>query len=852
MNIEEKTLDNGLKTLFIDLPGSTSATTQIWFRAGSALEEKDNQGIAHFLEHMFFKGTPTRPGSKIAYDVESFGGEINAFTSFDYTCYYINSPAEKIKNTIEILLDMVSNPRFLKKDLLPEREVVFEEFRRAIDTPSQFNFMQINKNCFTKGYGHHILGNQKTIKNFSVSQLKKFRKDHYNISNAMLVVAGDLENRNNIEKTISKFKIPKGAKSHFPEFKLKNKSTINVHHKDVQQSCLTVCIQSQKYNTEAAASEDLALNCLGHGETSRLFKSLVTESQLASSVSASTMYFNKGGSHFLRFYFPSENTQEITEKLLFEIKNIQDANFTDEEVNKIKNQYLSSKIYERESIESFAFSLGHGFAQSGNIKEEEQFISKIRTAGQESIHKSIRHIFSQPIHFNLQVPKATNLKDQKAILKKSMDNIQKHFTVQKSTNKKNPRTKKSKYDKAVQTVKLSENIELIYRQNKMTPTFVLHSYIKGGLSHETKKINGLFSLLSRSLTYGHKDKTYSDLKVDLESSSTYMNGFSGKNAYGLTLHGLSENFKKAGEDFFQTLINPSFEEKLIGLEKELTLRSLANQKLDPIKKCFSQFNQLVFNKHPYSQNILGTEENIHLFTRDSLNDLHQKYLSSNNIVITYCGDKDINEVIELVNYQIQSIKRSPSLLLPKNDIQPISGQHTKVDFDREQTHIMIGAPSFPSSHKNELYLKMITTLLSGQSSELFVDVRDKKGLCYSCQTINHAALEAGYWGIYIGAGNDKTDLAIEAILEIINKYRDKGVSKKEFNRTKKMIAGNQKIGTQTNDDFAHYYSIAQLHGLGLDFQHKSLEKIANMDHDKFNSFLNKYFSTNWNIVEVGP
>ncbi|RLA63224.1 MAG: insulinase family protein, partial [Epsilonproteobacteria bacterium] len=96
MQHQQIKLQNNLETLFINSPGSTAASIQIWFRAGSALETGKDKGIAHFLEHMFFKGTPTRPGAAIAHEVESLGGEMNAFTSFDYTCYYINSPNEHL------------------------------------------------------------------------------------------------------------------------------------------------------------------------------------------------------------------------------------------------------------------------------------------------------------------------------------------------------------------------------------------------------------------------------------------------------------------------------------------------------------------------------------------------------------------------------------------------------------------------------------------------------------------------------------------------------------------------------------------------------------------------------------
>ncbi|EQC49738.1 pitrilysin family protein, partial [Bacteriovorax sp. DB6_IX] len=210
MKYEIDKLKNDLEVIFVDLPGSTAATAQIWFRAGSTLEDKEDHGIAHFLEHMFFKGTPTRPGAMIAHEVESFGGEINAFTSFDYTCYYINTPNSNLDQTVNILLDMVSNPMFKEEDLIPEREVVFEEFRRSQDNPNQFSFQKIQKSCFSGGYAHPILGNEKTIRSFTREQLSKFRNKYYNNSNSFLVVAGDLRDKEKIVESIQKFSLPKG------------------------------------------------------------------------------------------------------------------------------------------------------------------------------------------------------------------------------------------------------------------------------------------------------------------------------------------------------------------------------------------------------------------------------------------------------------------------------------------------------------------------------------------------------------------------------------------------------------------------------------------------------------------
>ena len=245
MKKEQVELSNNLRTIFVDNPGSTFATVQIWFAAGSALEEKGEEGIAHFLEHMFFKGTKTRPGAQIAHEVESFGGEINAFTSFDYTCYYINAPKTNILESTEILMDMVSNPMFKLSDIIPEREVVLEEYKRSLDTPNHYSFHCLQKKSFQGGYSHPILGNQKTIKNFSRQQLISFRKRFYNNKNAILMVAGDLGKiKTKLVNKIQSYKLPNGKQSTFPPFKLKNKPSIDIHTKDVELAQLSFAISA--------------------------------------------------------------------------------------------------------------------------------------------------------------------------------------------------------------------------------------------------------------------------------------------------------------------------------------------------------------------------------------------------------------------------------------------------------------------------------------------------------------------------------------------------------------------------------------------------------------------------------
>ncbi len=854
MQHEQVHLSNNLKTLFIDSPGSIAASVQVWFRAGSALEEKTNQGIAHFLEHMFFKGTPTRPGSLIAHQVESMGGELNAFTSFDYTCYYINTPTNHLKESIEILLDMVSHPTFKQDDLIPERDVVFEEFRRSQDNPGQFSFQKLQEEVFTGGYRHPILGNKKTILNFNREQLIDFRKKYYNLSNALFVVAGDLSGKSKkseLSKTIETFKVPEGPQSTFPDFKLRNNSTTGIHKKDVKMAQLYLCLQAPSFNERESAPEDLAFNCLGHGETSRLYKNLVIDGSLANSTGCSTMFMNKGGIHFMRVSFPPENLNLIIKRLEAVILEALKNGFDEKEIQRIKNQYISSKIYDRETVESYAFSLGHSFAQTGAISAEEEFIERIRKTSPAAVNSALKRIFSNPLHLNLQIPQSLEVKKINPILKKFQDSFEKKIQTLKKQNKSKYKITKSKHDPQVLLLKLKSGVNFIYRHNPINPTFVLHSYIRGGITEETSKTNGFHQALSGVLTKGYKKTKYENLRADLENKSATLHGFSGKNSYGLTMHGQSEHFENLTTHFFGSLLFPSMPIARIKHEKEMTLRNLKARQVNPVKQCFDEISKLFFNGHPYSMPLLGNEKSVKSINRKSLLELHNKNLSNKELLFTYCGDCELEEVLDILEPHLHQIHSRPSKKPRIKKVKPLINKKQFIEFDREQTQIFYGIPTARLGSQETLYLKMLTAHLSGQSSELFVEVRDRQGLCYTAQPINFSAMEAGYWGIYMASGYDKVQAALVAIQDIIENIRENGLTKNQFHRIKNMIQGQALLNVQTNDDFANIYSITTLQGYKLDYYHLENKAIEELSYQNFQTSIKKILNRRWNTILVG-
>ncbi|MBF0300404.1 MAG: insulinase family protein [Oligoflexia bacterium] len=888
IEIQQLNLKNNLKTVFINSPGSSVGCVQIWFKVGSICEseKEENIGMAHFLEHMFFKNNQLHRKKTLVKEIEDFGGEINAFTSFDYTCYYINTPNNYLLKSIELLLEMISSPIFKEEDIIPEREVVYEEYRRSLDGPGQYAFRRLQLLCFPNRYRNSILGTENTIKNFSRKKLINFKNTFYTFSNALFIVAGDFANSSHsIVNTIEKFKV-NSYKKILPlipqKFQLKNKSSFEVHQKDVNMAQFTIAIAAKSFSDDESPNEELALNILGYGETSRLYKELVIKKMLANGVSYSTMYLggnvNGGGVHFIKFSSPPEKLIELFTSIPGILKEALINGVQNSELEKIKNQYLAVKIFDKESLESFAYSLGSIYCQTSDIYGENNFLEKINNANVEEVNYSFKNIFSRPIHISLQIPQNLQIKTYKNALENfhskiiNLSLLPLENTFSKKSNsqqalQKNQKSKsnleiksvfyKSKFDPNAFVTELFPGIKLIYRQNNITPTFALHAYIKGGLVRENENNNGIHNIISNVMTRGYTGVSYSKLQTELEFYSCSLNGICGKNTYGLTMHGLSKYSSKLFNHFFQSLIDPTFASKEIKHEREMIYRLLRNQQKDPVKQCFKIVSKLIFKDHPYSLDIEGSKKNLSHFTTDDLNKTHNLCLKHNDILLAYCGNLSYDKIFDLLYLPLSSLNKhreKNEQKYPKKEsvkMQYFYGEKRFLEFDREQTQIFVGLPAFDMRNKNDVYLKILTTLLAGQSSTLFTKMRDEMGLCYSVSPVHFSALNGGYFGIYMASGHDKSTKALEELQKYIKFIRDGGIKEKEFNSIKLMIDGQTKLSLQSNDDFASIYSIPELHGLGMDHLYKVNHLINKARYKDFCQFISKFLDQPLNVILVG-
>ena len=195
MNVKHWSLPNGATCVVADIEQSTLTCIDFWCKGGSLCEIKDEEGIAHFLEHMIFKGSKSLKEGEFDLKIESLGGSSNAATGLDDVHYHVLVPPEKIEEALRLILELVLFPEIEEDAFEMEKQVVLEEIAQNIEQPDEIIYMKLLKECCTPHrYSRPILGDEKTVKDLNPTQMKIFHKNHYVGKNCSLCIAGELPN----------------------------------------------------------------------------------------------------------------------------------------------------------------------------------------------------------------------------------------------------------------------------------------------------------------------------------------------------------------------------------------------------------------------------------------------------------------------------------------------------------------------------------------------------------------------------------------------------------------------------------------------------------------------------------
>jgi zinc protease len=401
MNVTERVLPNGLKVLLKEEHKAPVVTFQIWYKVGSRNECLGKTGLSHMLEHMMFKGTKKYGPKTFSQTVQRNGGNDNAFTSHDYTAYFENFAADRIAISLDIESDRMHNLLLDPKAFLSERDVVKEERRmRTEDDPVNAMVEQMMSVAFSAHpYQWPVIGWMADINSFTRDDLVKHYRTYYEPNNATIVVVGDFDT-NRLLAQIEHFfgRIPRGPevpKVTAVEPKHLGERRVIVKRQAELPAVFAGYIVPTLKNPDSYALEVLQ-GILSSGKSSRLYKSLVYEKQLA--LYAGGDYDNVSADPNLFYVYagvmPGKTTDEVEKALYGEIDKFKNVPVADEELQKAKNQIEASFIMGQDSIFYQAMLLGQ-FETVANWRLLEKYVDNIRAVTKEDVMRVAKEYFSE-------------------------------------------------------------------------------------------------------------------------------------------------------------------------------------------------------------------------------------------------------------------------------------------------------------------------------------------------------------------------------------------------------------------------------------------------------------------------
>jgi predicted Zn-dependent peptidase len=394
-DIQKTVLNNGLTIVTEAIPSVRSLSIGVFVKTGTRYEEKENNGIAHFLEHMVFKGTKKRSAFKIAQSLEELGGSLNAYTSKELTVYYAHALDSQLNICMNVLSDMLCNSLFRDTDIEREKLVVLEEISAVRDTPDEYIFDLFQEHLFpNQPIGYPILGTGDTVQQFNRNTLLDFWSRYYYPDNIVITAAGNLQHDKLVKLAEKNFQFANNNKTisfQPPESAKKINLEIN---ESVSQSHICAGLEALSYLAEDRYSLIAANAYLGGGMSSKLFQVIREKHALAYSVYSFVDFYSDTGMMSVYLGTDKKNQDKALKILFSEIEKLTKKEISPAKVNKIKEQLKGNFLLGLESSNRRMTRLAKNEIYYGRQIGLDELVSKIDSISPSTLFEISRKIFA--------------------------------------------------------------------------------------------------------------------------------------------------------------------------------------------------------------------------------------------------------------------------------------------------------------------------------------------------------------------------------------------------------------------------------------------------------------------------
>ena len=822
-----KTLDNGVELIVCEDKSAPVVSLQAWCRAGS-IHEGDwlGAGLSHFLEHMLFKGTEKRDGTEIAKSVQAAGGYINAYTSFDRTVFWIDSPSSGFEACLDVLCDTVANAALPEDEFEKEQEVIRREFAMGDDQPESV----LGKRLFATAFSEHpcrhpVIGHLDLFNQLTRDDVADYYQRQYTPDNVFMVVAGDAD-AERVEELVAghweNFKRRRRVRSGEPDPEPRQMGR-REHHEtfSTELSRMRMAWRVPGVTHPDLAPLDVLSTLLGHGRSSRLYRRLREELGLTRAVGAYAWTPASDGLFIVSAETEPDDRLAAQEAIVECLDKLTAGKNGDgvraDELEKASRMTLSSVFHSLTTARGIATDLATNWMLARNLEFTRHYVDAVESVEVDQVRDVAQRYL---VDDSLTV---VSLNPENAA---TAEAAEVGAPTVLSDSRGTP-------DVAVET--LDNGLTLLVKEDRRTPLVTAHGVFRGGLIAETPTDNGITRLLARLLAKDTASRSAEEVAEQIESVGGSISAGGGNNSLGVTANFMRQNFDLGMEIWSQAMLTPKFVGEAVERERDFQIASIKAEEDRPMTVAMQRLQEQLFGDHPYGLHGNGSQQSVASLDGGALENFRQRIVTGRNGVVAVCGDVDRAAVIDSVSASLEGMAAGEKLFegAGQDGVIPEVAGGTTTDFhDKSQAVLLVGFPTGGIAHPDQTALDLLDEACSDMASRLFIRIREEMGLAYSVGASRMLGLDPGCFLFYVATSPEGLDDVQEALLEEIAKLADGGLVADELERAKASLIGKEAIGLQSAGQWAGTMAINELLDLGWDHHLKTSADVAATDAAK--------------------
>jgi zinc protease len=840
----ERTLDNGLLALVLPRRRVPIVVCDLYYPVGSADEPPGKTGLAHFLEHMLFKGTERFPKGQIDQLAFIAGGLANAETGEDCTHFWFMFPSDRWELSLEVEADRMIHARIDPEEVQAERKVIGEERAREMES-AHLRLDQTHQmaSYLKHPYRNPVLGWPEDLARISVADLWAFYCDHYRPDGAVLVLAGDIEPAWAVERIEDHFgAIQRGMRPrsnrlcHEPRQQGRREFTL------VEAESLTRGLlgwHTVPRGHRDAPALDVLADLVGAGRRSRLWQALVDRARLATWVEATHAPARQAGQFFVQLECargaePAELERRIAEIL----GGLAERGPTEPELTRVRNRLEAAWRWEQEDLAGLAAGIGHA-ALWGDWRDWQAEHAAALAVDAAAIQRVARYLIDENLTSGWSIPRPhparaisdiplqrTTLAAAEPVLERSgparlVDRARRDARATIDI----PRGVTRLIDFRPRRFCLENGMRVVHERRPDTGVVALELYVNAGSMREAQP--GVSYLTGRLLEEGNRNRSASEIAATIEDAGGSMDVSS-----CTSLRIRAEDLALAVEVLADLVRQPLFPAEAVEWTKERILAELESDMEDPAWCTDMIFRRLIYGDHPLGRDPRGSPRAVQTLTRADVVAHHSRHFAPDRAFLVAVGDFEPAALGRLIRHNFGTWAPASEPIPPLPPVfETKKPRVRRLVHPGEQVHIILGHLGIPRLHPDFYALVVLDHIFGsgpGFSDRLGRIVRDEMGLVYSIGggMTDSADLWPGLFRVYAGTMPDEARRVVSAITAQIRSIHDGEFDDDEVDRARRYLSSAFVFDFQTVEQRADRLVELQRLDLSLDEPAQWPERIA--------------------------